>query len=213
MSDKPTSEPSSGVQPVADAEAQNPNGQGRHLREQAACPWQRRKGESRKAYAAFLAYRDLGPDRSLSRVAEALGKQLSLMKRWSAKHEWVWRAEAWDQARRVEADETSRRAREAAYERRLASAEQLERVAMAGLRSLMVRDPHTGEARFDPRLKPGDIASLIRVAAQILPTPVPAASASGEEAPPEALTRLRDEDIRLLLSLLEDGGKEKEDNG
>jgi len=171
--------------------------------------WLRRKGESAKAYSAFLLYRDLGPDRSLYQVAARLGKHVSLMKRWSSRRDWQARVQAWDQAEQRTAEQIARRAREAAYERRLTNAEQLEKVAMAGLRSLMVRDKDSGEVRFDPRLKPGDIASLIRVAAQIFPTPPPLVSTE-EEGAPEALTRLRDDDIQVLLSLLQDHTKEDE---
>jgi uncharacterized protein YnzC (UPF0291/DUF896 family) len=58
--------------------------------------WFRQKGESRKAYEAFAVYRDLGAARSQAKVAERLGKSLELMKRWSAKHEWVDRAASFD---------------------------------------------------------------------------------------------------------------------
>ena len=58
--------------------------------------WFRQKGESRKAYEAFAVYRDLGIGRSLPKVATHLGKSLELMKRWSARHEWVDRAAAFD---------------------------------------------------------------------------------------------------------------------
>ena len=111
-------------------------------------------------------------------VANAGGCHLSLTKRWSSRHRWRERVEAWEQRqRRQEVTETW--VREAAYERRLHHAEQLEKVAMAGLRSLLVRDPETAELRFDRRLKPTEIAALIRVACQLLPTP-PAAAETDE---------------------------------
>jgi hypothetical protein len=58
--------------------------------------WFRQKGESRKAYEAFAVYRDMGMGRSLPKVAERLDKSLELMKRWSARHEWVDRAASFD---------------------------------------------------------------------------------------------------------------------
>lgn len=58
--------------------------------------WFRQKGESRKAYEAFANYRDMGMGRSLPKVAQRLGKSLELMKRWSARHEWVDRTDAFD---------------------------------------------------------------------------------------------------------------------
>lgn len=59
-------------------------------------PWVRAAGESDVAYAAFLAYRDLGSARSTAKVGRALGKSADLMQRWSARWAWVARALAWD---------------------------------------------------------------------------------------------------------------------
>ena len=41
--------------------------------------WERLPQESMKAYAAFCAYRDLGPDRSMAKAGEVLGKSQGLM--------------------------------------------------------------------------------------------------------------------------------------
>lgn len=59
-------------------------------------PWERQKGESQKAFEAFACYRDLGPKRSIAKVAQKLGKSTALIARWSARWDWVARAEAWD---------------------------------------------------------------------------------------------------------------------
>lgn len=59
-------------------------------------PWDRQAGETSKAYAAFSIYRDLGSDRSVRRVSEELAKTQTVIKRWSAAHDWVVRAAAWD---------------------------------------------------------------------------------------------------------------------
>lgn len=72
--------------------------------------WDRRSGESTKAYRAFCAYRNLGTDRSLDRaldvvLADGHKGVLSTFKRWSAKNDWVDRAAAWD----VEVDRKARR--------------------------------------------------------------------------------------------------------
>ena len=37
-------------------------------------PWERQKGESEKAFGAFAAYRDMGPERTISAVVKKLGK-------------------------------------------------------------------------------------------------------------------------------------------
>ena len=41
--------------------------------------WERQKGESAQAYEAFVLYRDLGAERSHVKVAQQLGKSLSLI--------------------------------------------------------------------------------------------------------------------------------------
>jgi hypothetical protein len=57
-------------------------------------------GEGPKAYAAFCAYRDLGPTRTLEAVRWSCGsstaKSLRLMERWSGQWGWVERCRAWD---------------------------------------------------------------------------------------------------------------------
>jgi hypothetical protein len=60
-----------------------------------AQPWERQPDESSPAFDAFVAYRD-DPDRSLRGVAARLHKSLTIVGRWSSKHRWVERCEAWD---------------------------------------------------------------------------------------------------------------------
>lgn len=59
-------------------------------------PWERRPEESTKAFEAFCIYRDMGRERSLSKVAEKLQKSETLMGRWSRTYDWVERAADWD---------------------------------------------------------------------------------------------------------------------
>jgi len=60
-------------------------------------PWERLVGEGAKRFAAFVRYRDMGPDRSLAKVAQALGKSTTLIERWSAQDSWVQRVGTWDE--------------------------------------------------------------------------------------------------------------------
>lgn len=60
-------------------------------------PWTRRPDETSPAYEAFRIYMNAGPARSLSNVAETLGgNRRSAINKWSANHEWVVRAAAYD---------------------------------------------------------------------------------------------------------------------
>jgi hypothetical protein len=52
--------------------------------------------ESSESHAAFVIYRDIGENRSLEIVGQKCGKNVSLLGRWSRKHDWVARARAWD---------------------------------------------------------------------------------------------------------------------
>ena len=63
---------------------------GKKITRQDAPPelWERQDGESAQAFQAFAAYRDMGAERSLHKVAEKLSKSDALMKRWSS--QWHW---------------------------------------------------------------------------------------------------------------------------
>ncbi len=58
--------------------------------------WERQEGESAQAFQGFAAYRDMGAERSLAKVAQKLGKSKALMERWSVRWQWVVRSDAWD---------------------------------------------------------------------------------------------------------------------
>ncbi len=59
-------------------------------------PWEQQAGETTRAFAAFVAYRDLGPDRSIAKAAEQLGRNADHFRRWSARNRWRARVEAYD---------------------------------------------------------------------------------------------------------------------
>ena len=50
--------------------------------------------EGAKAFAAFRAYLEMGPERSLEAVAQKFAKSSRLMKRWSSKFDWTARVAA-----------------------------------------------------------------------------------------------------------------------
>ena len=68
-------------------------------------PWEKQVGENSKPYAAFCAYRDMGANRSFAKIVPVLYGELENVKstvkirqisKWSVKHTWVKRAEAYD---------------------------------------------------------------------------------------------------------------------
>jgi hypothetical protein len=67
-------------------------------------PWERLPNESPQSFEAFSRYRDMGAERSLAKVAQAVGKSKQLIERWSVRDHWVMRADSWD----VEADRVHR---------------------------------------------------------------------------------------------------------
>jgi hypothetical protein len=58
--------------------------------------WEQYEYEGSKAYEAFACYRDMGRKRSISKVAKELGKNDSLISRWSVRHDWIYRANQYD---------------------------------------------------------------------------------------------------------------------
>lgn len=103
----------------------------------ASQPWDRREGETPKAYAAFCVYLGLAPaDRSIDAAyalhRERLGRPLekpqrapSHWGRWSARHDWVARAEAHDQHALQSAIAKRSELRERAHQHAIDHAEEL----------------------------------------------------------------------------------------
>jgi hypothetical protein len=50
--------------------------------------------ESAKAFAAFSLYLNMGPERSLGKVARRLDKSVTMLGRWSVKFDWPGRVQA-----------------------------------------------------------------------------------------------------------------------
>jgi hypothetical protein len=62
--------------------------------------WFKQPEETSRQYAAFCLYRDMGPSRSIQKVAQKRtggGPHTSRLKEWSNKYQWVNRAIAYDE--------------------------------------------------------------------------------------------------------------------
>lgn len=122
--------------------------------------YDRQPEETDKAWFAFVAYRGLGPERSLGKVVDKLGKEpkyLSQIEKWSALWSWRERAAEWDR----EVDKQSRRAQLAAAVRvsneMAAVAESMWKLAARDL----VKWHQKLEAASDVLLSPSDLQKLV----------------------------------------------------
>lgn len=62
--------------------------------------WDRLEGETSLAYEWFCRYRDMGPDRSMTKVVQSCNKGATYkgqLAKWSLKFDWVSRVMAYDQ--------------------------------------------------------------------------------------------------------------------
>lgn len=64
--------------------------------EQERKPYDQQAGESEPAWQAFVAFRDLGPGRTVAAVGKTLGKSGNLVDRWCQRWNWRARAHRWD---------------------------------------------------------------------------------------------------------------------
>ena len=128
------------------------------------------KTETAKAFAAFKAYAELGPERSPRAAGKILGKSESLMSRWSARHNWIARAKAWDamnaeREHRALAREAERRGVD--WARRAQELREVEwdmaRRLIEGGRVLLERLL----ARPERKLAGSDVARLLEVASKL----------------------------------------------
>ena len=119
-------------------------------------PWERQEGETARAFEAFSKYRDMGAERSLRKVVQALNKNLTTIAEWSSKYDWVKRVAAWD----VEQD-------------RIARQQQLQDIKKmrnrhAGMAKAMIVKAGRALNRIpDDEIKASDISRMIEVASKL----------------------------------------------
>lgn len=164
----------------------------------SAAAWDRRKGESGKAHAAFTVFRDLGPERTLREVAARRGCHISLIRRWSARWRWASRVLAWDEAVNREAEATLRQQRKAAIERRVQDIQRLEKLCRAFLNGLVRRD-EDGQLQLDARVKPRDALDFYRLALDIERALPAASSPEGPEEEDDPTASMSGAELGQLL--------------
>ena len=121
--------------------------------------WEKKLDETTKAYKWFCSYRDLGPERSLVKVAQNAGKGKNYkvqLERWSLKYDWVSRCEAYDTYLEGEKRASQEDAILEASRRHIIVAEKLMEKATARLKTL---DPES--------MTPREVALFIDLAVRI----------------------------------------------
>jgi hypothetical protein len=181
--------------------------------------WERMIEETPKAYAAFRMFRDQGVQRSYAATARALGRHESQIRRWAGPFRWRERAHAWDLVQSREVELLLRQEREQAARRRMRHAEQIEKMAMAGIAKLVTRDPQTGEPQLSPLLTPQMAVKLYDLVLKI-ESSLPGPRNDGESPSRESidpLTAFSDAELKQILALARarafpEGGSESDNH-
>ena len=119
-------------------------------------PWELQPEETSKAYEAFCEYRDMGTQRSLSKVADKLQKSGTLIGRWSGAYNWVERAAAWD-------NEQDRIARNAQLEEIKKMRKRHADLASA----MLVKAARALQRLPDDEIKAGDVSRMVETASKL----------------------------------------------
>lgn len=123
-------------------------------------PWDRRENETTKAYEAFCIYRDMGRERSISKVAAKLSKSETLIGRWSYTHGWVDRAAQWD-------DEQDRIEREIAQKEQVKAIKDMRKRHADVAHAMILKAAKALQRIPEDEIKPQDISRMVDVAAKL----------------------------------------------
>lgn len=119
-------------------------------------PWERQKGESARAFEAFLVYLQMGPDRSIQAVSHKLAKSIPLIKRWSSENNWVERCRAWDNYLQQEAKKAAVAEVRRMNQRHAKMASAIQATAMQALQEM-------GTSMVDPK----NFAAIVKLATDL----------------------------------------------
>ena len=130
-------------------------------------PWEKRDDESVKAYSAFCVYRD-SPISNRSQRATCIGfygevtsGKTRTIEAWSAKFDWVRRAQAWDLYKEQESRKMQIESIAKMNERHNGIADKMLTLAVNRLNELMNTDD------TDDRLTPADLVAIINSATKL----------------------------------------------
>lgn len=98
--------------------------------------WERQDGESEKAFEAFVIYRDMGLERTVSAVVKRLEKSRNLLDRWKDRWDWETRAAAYDNYLDREAQKAAIREYKKMNQRHIETAKLLQSKALESLQNV-----------------------------------------------------------------------------
>ena len=103
-------------------------------------PWERQPGESAQAYEAFDAYPKMGVERSCRKVAQALSKSDTIIRRWSSAWKWQERCRAYDNELKRQELIQAQKAVKQMQERQIQTAMLLQKKAVQALNELDISE-------------------------------------------------------------------------
>ena len=126
--------------------------------------WERKAGESSKAYGHFCFYRDAGKERSLRKLAadaKATSK-LRQLQHWSARWNWVERCEKYDDYLEYQDRSRQEKERRQMHERHAEISVLGQNIVVRELESLLAKAQGGGS-----QMTPSDVARLIDVTVKV----------------------------------------------
>jgi hypothetical protein len=134
-------------------------------------------------------------------VVRLLGKSESLLREWAARHDWHHRAWLYDRQHARQDEAGLRQHRETVLRERLDDLDRMGRACLAFFRTMVRRDPGTGEISFDPRFTPQVALRFLELALKAQGAfHRPAAEEEGER-PAADLFGLADAELMELIDL------------
>ncbi len=165
-------------------------------------PWAQLPGESGPAYEAFRTFLELGPRRSVAEVVRRVGKKESLLWRWVTRHDWRHRAWLWEARQAGDDEVVVRQQREGVLQERLEDLDRMGRACLAFFRTMVRRDPETGEVSFDARFTPPVALRFLELALRAQGAfERPAPGDGSDQRPAADLFGLADGELTELMDL------------
>jgi len=125
--------------------------------------WEKQNGESDKAFAAFVIFRDEAADRTYQKVADKLQCSHANVRQWAYRWKWRDRVDAYDRDMDEKHREAMARGRTEMRERQARIGASMQIIGTHGLRELQAKI----EQKLPLNLSTGEIAQLISEGAKM----------------------------------------------